>query len=56
VVVESLNKTWSEGLLMEIGYGYEQATKHRCPPPTAPPLEAGANSASPVDPVSRGVT
>jgi amidase len=56
VGIELLGRPWSEGLLMEIGYGYEQATKHRCPPPTAPPLEAGADSASPVDPVSRGVT
>ena len=56
VGIELLGRPWSEGLLMEIGYGYEQATKHRCPPPTAPPLEAGANSASAVDPVSRGVT
>ena len=56
VGIELLGRPWSEGLLMEIGYGYEQATKHRCPPPTAPPLEAGAGSASAVDPVSRGVT
>jgi amidase len=29
---------WSEHVLIEIGYGYEQATKHRRPPPTTPPL------------------
>jgi len=26
--------------LIEIGCGYEQATKHRRPPPSTPPLEA----------------
>ena len=56
VGIEFLGRPWSEGLLMEIGYGYEQATKHRCPPPTAPPLEAGADSTSAVDSVSRGGT
>jgi len=26
-------------VLIEIAYGYEQATQHRRPPPTAPPLD-----------------
>jgi Asp-tRNA(Asn)/Glu-tRNA(Gln) amidotransferase A subunit family amidase len=40
VGIEFLGRPWSEKLLVEIGYGYEQATKHRRPPPTMPPLEA----------------
>ncbi|MHB8478432.1 MAG: amidase family protein [Steroidobacteraceae bacterium] len=38
VGIEFLGGPWSEGLLLEIGYGYEQATMHRRPPPSAPPL------------------
>ena len=40
VGIEFLGRPWSERLLIEIGYGYEQATKHRRPPPTIPPLLA----------------
>lgn len=29
---------WSEAALIRIAYAYEQATKHRKPPPTIPPL------------------
>jgi amidase len=42
VGIEFLGRPWSEKVLIEIGYGYEQATKHRRPPPTTPPLEASA--------------
>jgi amidase len=42
VGIEFLGRPWSEKLLIEIGYGYEQGTKHRRPPPSAPPLEAAA--------------
>jgi amidase len=42
VGIEFLGRPWSEQLLIEIGYGYEQATKHRRPPSTTPPLEATA--------------
>jgi Asp-tRNA(Asn)/Glu-tRNA(Gln) amidotransferase A subunit family amidase len=38
VGIEFLGRPWSEKLLVEIGYGYEQATKHRRPPPTTPPI------------------
>src|SRR5579863_10158879 len=38
VGIEFLGRPWSEKLLIEIGYGYEQATKHRRPPATVPPL------------------
>ncbi|OPY10056.1 MAG: Glutamyl-tRNA(Gln) amidotransferase subunit A [Syntrophaceae bacterium PtaB.Bin038] len=38
VGVEFLGRPWTEGLLVEIGYAYEQGTKHRRPPPTAPRL------------------
>ena len=41
VGIEFLGRPWSENLLIEIGYGYEQATSHRRPPPTTPPLESG---------------
>jgi Asp-tRNA(Asn)/Glu-tRNA(Gln) amidotransferase A subunit family amidase len=40
VGIEFLARPWSEKLLVEIGYGYEQATGHRRPPPTIPPLLA----------------
>jgi amidase len=43
VGIEFLGRPWSEKLLVEIGYGYEQATKHRRPPPTVPPLLATQN-------------
>jgi amidase len=32
--IEFLGRPWSENLLLEIAYSYEQATKHRRPPPT----------------------
>jgi amidase len=38
VGIEFLGKPWSENVLIEIGYGYEQATQHRRPPATTPPL------------------
>ena len=37
VGIEFLGRPWSEKVLVEIAYGYEQATKHRHPPPTIPP-------------------
>ena len=40
VGIEFLGRPWSEKLLIEIGYGYEQATRHRRPPPTIPPVLA----------------
>jgi amidase len=38
VGIEFLGRPWSEGLLIEIAYAYEQATQHRQPPPTVPAL------------------
>jgi Asp-tRNA(Asn)/Glu-tRNA(Gln) amidotransferase A subunit family amidase len=38
VGIEFLGRPWSESVLLEIVYGYEQATKHRRPPHTTPPL------------------
>jgi amidase len=38
VGIEFLGRPWSEKVLIEIVYGYEQAGKHRRPPPTTPPL------------------
>lgn len=32
-------RPWTEMTLIEIAYAYEQATKHRKPPSTVPPLE-----------------
>jgi Asp-tRNA(Asn)/Glu-tRNA(Gln) amidotransferase A subunit family amidase len=40
VGIEFLGRPWAENVLIEIGYGYEQATKHRRPPAATPPLEA----------------
>jgi Asp-tRNA(Asn)/Glu-tRNA(Gln) amidotransferase A subunit family amidase len=37
VGIEFLGRPWSEKLLLEIAYAYEQATNHRRPPPTIPP-------------------
>jgi amidase len=39
VGIEFLGRPWSENVLLEIAYGYEQATKHRRPQATTPPLE-----------------
>jgi amidase len=39
VGIEFLGRPWSEGVLIEIAYGYEQGTRHRRSPPTTPPLE-----------------
>jgi Asp-tRNA(Asn)/Glu-tRNA(Gln) amidotransferase A subunit family amidase len=33
-----LGRPWSETRLLSLGYGYEQATHHRRPPPLTPPL------------------
>jgi Asp-tRNA(Asn)/Glu-tRNA(Gln) amidotransferase A subunit family amidase len=38
VGVEFLGRPWTEGLLIEIGYAYEQGTKNRRPPATMPRL------------------
>jgi amidase len=42
VGIEFLGKPWSEKLLIEISYAYEQATKHRRAPLSTPTLEAEA--------------
>ena len=36
--IQFFGRPWSEPTLLRIGYGYEQATHHRVPPPTTPPL------------------
>jgi Asp-tRNA(Asn)/Glu-tRNA(Gln) amidotransferase A subunit family amidase len=36
--LQMLGRPWSEPTLIKIGYAYEQATRHRRPPPTVPPL------------------
>jgi amidase len=33
-----IGRPWSEPILIEIAYAYEQATRHRFPPSTVPPL------------------
>jgi amidase len=38
VGIEFLGRPWAEGLLIEIGYAYEQVTKNRRVPPTTPKL------------------
>jgi Asp-tRNA(Asn)/Glu-tRNA(Gln) amidotransferase A subunit family amidase len=38
VGIELLGQPWSEGVLIEIGDGYERATKHGRPPPATPTL------------------
>ncbi|MGO8830220.1 MAG: amidase family protein [Steroidobacteraceae bacterium] len=44
VGIEFLGRPWSEKVLIEIGYGYEQATKHRRSPSTTPPIKASCAS------------
>ena len=39
VGIEFLGRPWSEGVLIEIAYGYEQGTKNRKVPPTTPKLK-----------------
>ncbi len=36
--VELLARPYDEGLLLKAGYAYEQATRHRYPPPLTPAL------------------
>jgi Asp-tRNA(Asn)/Glu-tRNA(Gln) amidotransferase A subunit family amidase len=36
--LQILGDAWSEPVLIRIAYTYEQATRHRKPPPSAPPL------------------
>jgi amidase len=38
VGVELLGRAWSEPQLIKLAYSYEQATRHRRPPATTPPL------------------
>ena len=38
VGIEFLGRPFSEGTLFAIAYAYEQATHHRRPPATTPPL------------------
>ena len=37
--LQLFGRPWSEFTLIRLAYAYEQATRHRRPPPTAPPLE-----------------
>jgi Asp-tRNA(Asn)/Glu-tRNA(Gln) amidotransferase A subunit family amidase len=37
--LQILGDAWSEPTLIAIAYSFEQATKHRRPPPTVPPLQ-----------------
>ena len=39
VGLQLLGDAWSEGRLIGLAYAYEQATRHRRPPPTTPPLD-----------------
>jgi Asp-tRNA(Asn)/Glu-tRNA(Gln) amidotransferase A subunit family amidase len=36
--LQILGRPWSEPILIKIGYAYEQATRHRRPPASTPPL------------------
>jgi amidase len=40
VGLEILGRPWGESVLIEIAYGFEQATRHRHPPSSTPPLSA----------------
>ena len=43
VGLQFLGDAWTEPRLIGFAYAYEQATKHRRPPATTPPLPAGRN-------------
>ena len=36
--LQIIGRPWSDPLLIEIAYAFEQATRHRKPPSSAPPL------------------
>jgi amidase len=36
--IELLGRPYAEGTLIKAAFGYEQATRHRHPPATTPPL------------------
>ncbi len=36
--LQIVGRPWTEPTLIQIAYGYEQATRHRHPPSTVPPL------------------
>jgi hypothetical protein len=38
--LQIIGRPWSEPTLLSIAYAYEQATHHRRPPPSTPPLES----------------
>jgi Asp-tRNA(Asn)/Glu-tRNA(Gln) amidotransferase A subunit family amidase len=38
--LQLIGPPWSEPILIEIAYSYEQATRHRVPPSTVPPLHS----------------
>jgi amidase len=38
VGLQVLGRAWGEPTLIKIGFAYEQATRHRRPPASAPPL------------------
>src|SRR5262249_60780469 len=38
VGLQVLGRAWSEPTLIKVVYGYEQATRHRRPPASTPPL------------------
>ena len=39
VGLELLGRAWSEPQLIKFAYAYEQATRHRRPPDSTPPLD-----------------
>jgi Asp-tRNA(Asn)/Glu-tRNA(Gln) amidotransferase A subunit family amidase len=37
--LQLLGRAWAEPTLLRLAYAYEQATRHRRPPATTPPLQ-----------------
>jgi hypothetical protein len=52
VGVELLGRRFAEARLLALAFDYEQATRHRRPPATTPPLTAVATADAPVPPAS----
>jgi amidase len=53
VGLEFLGRPWSEPKLFGYGYAYEQATKHRRPPATTPPLSGTRSTSTSSPPAQR---
>ncbi|HZT06131.1 MAG TPA: hypothetical protein VFC51_03810, partial [Chloroflexota bacterium] len=52
VGLELLGRPFAEGALFRIAFAYEQATSHRRPPPTTPPLHMTPDPSVTISPIA----